>query len=135
MSAKSDGYFKVYEEHMKTLRAWFVAYGIGGPVLFVTQKEFAATVISSGNSRLIGVLFLLGVLFQVLIALLNKWVNWGLYYYEEFPDLNRGKIHDFCESVSGMVFIDILADVATLVLFSWATVVVLMVVGRIAGIA
>jgi hypothetical protein len=55
MSATSDGYFKVYEEHMKTLRAWFVAYGIGGPVLFVTLKEFAATVIASGNSRSIGI--------------------------------------------------------------------------------
>ncbi len=91
MSSNGDGYFKVYEEHMKTVRAWFVAYGIGGPVLFITQKEFAAILVGSGSAKLVAVLFLLGVFLQVFVAVLNKWVNWGLYHYNAYPNETRGK--------------------------------------------
>ena len=90
MSSNGDGYFKVYEEHMKTVRAWFVAYGIGGPVLFITQKEFATILVGSGSAKLVAVLFLLGVFLQVFVAVLNKWVNWGLYYYNAYPNETRG---------------------------------------------
>lgn len=140
MSASSDGHYKVYEEHMKTLRAWFVAYGVGGPVLFVTQQDFAATLVNSGLSQLIGVLFLVGVLLQALVALFNKWVNWGLYYFDEDEAPGQidttdepsrpNRLQSFCESYSNKVWIDIAADLATLTLFSAATVLVLIEVSR-----
>lgn len=154
MSASSDGHYKVYEEHMKTLRAWFVAYGVGGPVLFVTQQDFASTLVDSGLSQLVGVLFLFGVLLQALVALFNKWVNWGLYYFDE-DDAETGVAVDtvetsgdavdtetkprglqgFCESYSSKVWIDIVADLATLILFAVATVLVLIEVSKGAGAA
>jgi hypothetical protein len=154
MSATSDGHYKVYEEHMKTLRAWFVAYGVGGPVLFVTQQDFAATLVDSGLSQVVGVLFLVGVLLQALVALFNKWVNWGLYYFDE-DDMEAVSVVDtvetsgdavdtvtkpqglqrFCESYSGKVWIDIIADLATLALFAIATVLVLIEVSKGAGAA
>lgn len=31
-------HFNNYADYSRTLRAWLVAYGIGGPVLFVTNK-------------------------------------------------------------------------------------------------
>lgn len=149
MSTSSDGHYKVYEEHMKTLRAWFVAYGVGGPVLFITQNDFATTLVSSGLSQLVGVLFLVGVLLQALVALFNKWVNWGLYYFDEddaetssavdtveTTDVETDtharpqKLQRFCESYSSKVWIDIVADLATLVLFSIATVLVLIEVSK-----
>jgi len=149
MSTSSDGHYKVYEEHMKTLRAWFVAYGVGGPVLFITQNDFATTLVSSGLSQLVGVLFLVGVLLQALVALFNKWVNWGLYYFDEDDvepssavdtiettdvetdtQAKSQKLQRFCESYSSKVWIDIVADLATLVLFSIATVLVLIEVSK-----
>lgn len=152
MSTSSDGHYKVYEEHMKTLRAWFVAYGVGGPVLFVTQKDFAATLADSGLSQMVGVLFLVGVLLQALVALFNKWVNWGLYYFDDDDadtsnvvdtvettgdtvdtETKPQKLQRFCESYSSKVWIDIVADLATLILFSIASILVLMEVSRGAG--
>jgi len=154
MSATSDGHYKVYEEHMKTLRAWFVAYGVGGPVLFVTQQDFAATLVDSGLSQVVGVLFLVGVLLQALVALFNKWVNWGLYFFDEDDtdtrsvvetvetssdavetEMQSQKLKRFCESYSSKVWVDILADLATLVLFAIATVLVLIEVSRGASAA
>ena len=157
MSASSDGHYKVYEEHMKTLRAWFVAYGVGGPVLFVTQQDFASTLVDSGLSQLVGVLFLFGVLLQAVVALFNKWVNWGLYYFDEDEaeaavavdtvetvetssdavdtETKPQGLQRFCESYSSKVWIDIVADLATLILFAVATVLVLIEVSKGAGAA
>ena len=135
MSSTSDGHYKVYEEHMKTLRAWFVAYGVGGPVLFVTQKDFAASLVESGVSKWVGILLLVGVLLQAVVALINKWVNWSLYYYGDEEEEKPGKLQRFCEKVSNKVWIDISADIATLILFSIATVIVLIEVGKGAGAA
>ena len=148
MSSSSDGHYKVYEEHMKTLRAWFVAYGVGGPVLFITQKDFATALVTSGVSQLIGILFLLGVLLQTLVALFNKWVNWGLYYFDEDdietvdtdtagdetePRANPSTLQQFCENYSSKVWIDIFADVATLVFFAAATIIVLVEISKGVG--
>ena len=37
--ASGGGHFENYAEYAKTLRSWLVAYGIGGPVLFLTNKD------------------------------------------------------------------------------------------------
>ena len=123
----SEGYYKVYEEHMKTLRAWFVAYGVGGPVLFVTQQHFAETLVGSGAITFIAYLFLLGVVLQVIIAALNKWVSWYLYYCSEHSSANTGKIYKIVKNISEMFWIDIVFDIGTLVLFAWATIKVMLV--------
>ena len=83
----SSSYFKVYEEYMKTLRAWFVAFGIGAPALFITQAHLTEPLIKSGQAVCIAILFLGGMAIQIGIAALNKWINWYLYYGEENPDL------------------------------------------------
>ncbi len=46
-SAPGDGYYKVYEEYSKTLRTWFVAYGIGAPVLVLNNDELRRAVVVS----------------------------------------------------------------------------------------
>ncbi len=135
MSSLSDGIYKTYEEHMKTLRAWYVGYGIGGPLLYITQPTFAKAVVEHGTVRTVGLLFLLGVLLQVVLALLNKWVNWGNYYYEAHPDVTRGKIYNACQSISKQAWLDILVDLLTLVFFAWATVLVFVAVGESAAVS
>ena len=126
MTAEGDGYFRVYEEHMKTLRAWFVAYGVGGPILFVTQKDFAEVLIASGELRQIAYLFFGGVALQVCLAALNKWVNWHLYYTSDLPEEKRGAVYCVTSWISSKFGIDVFCDVGTAALFAWATINVLV---------
>jgi hypothetical protein len=83
-----EGFYKAYEEHSKTLRTWLVAYGIGAPVLFLTNDSLAGKLASSPQAGLIGVVFLIGTLLQVLLAALNKGVMWACYYAAAVPDAN-----------------------------------------------
>lgn len=58
---------------------WLVAYGIGAPVLFLTQSGVADALRKTGAARSIALTFLVGVSVQVLSALLYKTTMWQLY--------------------------------------------------------
>lgn len=50
-SDSSAELYAVYEEHSKTLRTWLVAYGIGAPVLFITNDKVWKAIASSGSAE------------------------------------------------------------------------------------
>src|SRR5688500_2717515 len=83
MSDLGDGYFKVYEEYSKTLRTWFVAYGIAAPAFLLSSDSLRTAITNAGVARSIGALFLVGVGLQVVLAAINKAAMWLLYYYED----------------------------------------------------
>ena len=41
MADEIEELYKAYEEHAKTLRTWLVAYGIGAPVVFLTNEQLS----------------------------------------------------------------------------------------------
>ena len=114
-------YFKVYEEYAKTLRTWFVAYGIGGPVLFITNKDVADKLASSHAVPRIAGLFLAGVALQIVLAMLNKTVMWANYWTELYPEEAKKRRFRLAFWISSQYSIDLLIDLATVVLFGSAT--------------
>jgi hypothetical protein len=75
---KDAGYFEGYAQFSGVLRTWLIAYGIGGPVLFIFQSRITDQLSESGQSLSIAILFLSGVFLQVIIALLYKGAIWFL---------------------------------------------------------
>ena len=61
---EETGYYHAYAEFAKTLRTWFIAYGIGAPALVLSNKDLWNTVKGSGNLIYIAALFLLGAEFE-----------------------------------------------------------------------
>src|SRR5260370_2549990 len=80
MTTSAAELFSVYAEYSKTLRTWLVAYGIGAPVLFLTNDTLARTFAKSSQARTIAIYFLAGVVLPMLLAILNKHVMWVGYY-------------------------------------------------------
>ena len=128
----NDEYFRVFEEYSKTVKGWFIAYGIGAPVLFLTQEKVSEKIIESGEAKLIVLLFLSGVVIQVFIALVNKWNNWYIYLkYDNSKEYNhQGMLVTFCCKLSRQVWIDILIDILSFCLFFFATAKVLMIFAK-----
>src|SRR5438128_12646573 len=71
--------FSTYLEYNKVLRTWFVAFGVGGPALFLVNDKIAQQLVKAGLLREVAALFLLGAAAQILGALLNKISNWYVY--------------------------------------------------------
>jgi hypothetical protein len=64
--------FDVYMEYNKVLRTWFVAFGVGGPALFLVNEKIADRLAKAGCLREVAVLFLVGAGAQVVVAFLNS---------------------------------------------------------------
>ena len=112
-------YYREYSEYAKNVRIWLVAYGVGGPALVVTQPTLYSTISNSGHVRDISLAFLLGVVVQVVTALLYKAAAWNLHYTEE---RGRGKPARWAKLVERWYWIDVAADVTTLALFLYSTI-------------
>jgi hypothetical protein len=127
-----DGHFANYSEYSKTLRSWLVAYGIGGPVLFLTNKDAPAKLASSPDLKIIVTLFLAGVVFQILLAFINKWAAWHLYKATIHHNYDQTCIYRFWLCINNQSWIDFFVDLGTLCSFTIATWIVLNILIGIA---
>jgi hypothetical protein len=113
-------YYQEYNEYATTLRTWLVAYGIGGPVLYLTQQNLPPEIQTSPHAARIALLFLAGVVIQVGSALLYKAAAWRLHYTQELITPRQQK-PPWAEWVEKHYWIDIATDGLTIILFAWAT--------------
>jgi hypothetical protein len=110
-----------YQSHSNTLRTWLAAYGVGAPVLFLTNEGIWKKIAASGEAGELAILFLTGVFLQVFLASVNKSVMWARYYgerTESFKNTRRFRIADW---IAEQYWIDFLTDNASMVLFVYAT--------------
>jgi len=119
-----SGFYEPYIQYARTLRAWFVAYGIGVPVLLVSQEFIAKAIISAGTGELITWLFLIGVAVQVRAAFLYKYAMNYLYFDEFGGELEGTRRLKFAIWLSNAVWLEMLFDVISIGLFSWGTFLV-----------
>lgn len=118
---QETGFYDAYSHFGRTLRLWFIAYGIGAPVVFLNNPAAVKPLFSSGWGQPVAFAFLLGVGLQILVALIYKGAMWYLYLGEiddEFKQRARFKV---AEWLSEAFWIEALADLGSLLLFSWAT--------------
>ena len=111
-----SSFYESYAHFSRTLRAWLVAYGVGVPVLLVSQEFIAKAIIKAGTGRLITWLFLIGVAIQVLAALLYKYSMAYLYSAEVEPDLNTTWRVKTAEWLSNAVWLEALFDITSIAL-------------------
>ncbi|MGA9852603.1 MAG: hypothetical protein WBR15_06695 [Gammaproteobacteria bacterium] len=123
-----SSFYESYASFSRTLRAWLVAYGVGVPVLLVSQQFIAKAIIKAGTGRLITWLFLAGVAIQVLAALLYKYSMAYLYSAEVDSNLNETWRVKVAEWLSNAVWFEALFDVVSIALFVCGTFMVVAAV-------
>lgn len=119
--------FELYSDYGRTLRLWLVAYGIGGPVLFLTRDEVYQRILASGRGPTIVILFLLGTLFQVVSSAINKWAAWYVYRAGRDEESEEAFPYSAAFWISDQFWIDLLLDIGTIAAFAWATLATLLV--------
>jgi len=126
-TSESDSYFKNYDTYAGTVRAWLVAYGIGGPVLFLTNEKAAGRVASSKYASEIIIFFLLGVGLQVVLSLINKWAAWHIYAGAVEPHRMKRVSYRVWDWINKQSWLDASVDVISFAGFVWATFRVLSI--------
>lgn len=121
----SEPYFANYADYSRTLRAWLVAYGVGGPVLFMTNEKVSEKIAKSGEAHLIISLFLIAVAVQVMGSFINKWAAWYVYRGHDDDAYQMKRKYKSWSWVNKQTWFDIGVDLVSMVLFSWGTVLLM----------
>lgn len=116
-------YWEPYSEFAKTLRTWFVGYGVGAPALVLTQAELRQRLANAGDLPALGAFFLCGVFLQVLLTLIYKTAMWELYMVETHSARSKGRWYHSALWISEQAWIEVAVDVATVILFAIATLI------------
>jgi hypothetical protein len=123
-------YYEEYSEYAKTLRTWLVAYGIGGPVILLTQPSLYNKVLASNQGDTLAVVFLCGVVLQVLSALVYKAATWKLHESKEILDV---PVPGWAKRIEQAYWVDVVVDLTTIVLFAWPTYQLIKILGASAN--
>ena len=113
--------FNSYKTYESTLRTWLVAYGIGAPILFLSNDSLWQKIAASTSSICIAILFLIGVALQIFVALLNKHSMWYCYRGERDDDFQKKTLYKISFWLADRYWIDILIDVFSVLAFVIAT--------------
>lgn len=140
-SSNNSAYYAPYAEYSKTVRTWFVAYGIGAPVVLLSSDTAWKAIVDANCGESIGFFFLTGVALQLVAALLNKHAMWNMYFQEaslEFatplnPPYWDRWIYKISEWYSEQNWVDVLLDLYSLILFGWATRLAFLILSNQAG--
>lgn len=124
-TSAEDGYFIAYASFARTLRTWLVAYGVGGPALFLTKDKLADRFMQSPNAGMITTLFLLGVAAQVLAAFVYKSAMWFLYVRESNKSTTDRVPFKIAEWISEAFLLEASFDLTSILLLGWATYLLL----------
>jgi len=132
-SAESDSYYKVYEEYAKSVRTWFIAYGIGAPVLVLGNDKLWKQLVSDNLLLPIALLFIGGGVAQILIAMINKWMNWQNFHieFQSKTAANYEWYDRFTKWLTRQFWIDIVFDIGSTVAFAMGTVILFYSASRI----
>jgi len=115
-----ESIFAQYVRHADILRTWFVAYGVGGIVLFFA-KDTAFTSIPKDVRLYISEWFMIAVAAQVVLAFFNKVYNFHLYQKSLIKPKTVLTEKDVRNNSRYFYFVDVLLDVVTVVSFAMAS--------------
>jgi len=121
--------FSAYLEYNRVLRSWFVAFGVGGPALFLINEQLGKRLAEKGQLRVVGAMFLIGTGSQVLGAVVNKIGNWYVYRGALDSAYRMSLRYKFFKWFVLQFCFDIILDIVTIAFFGLATWHLLTVFG------
>jgi len=125
---QESGFYEPYSHFSRTLRAWLVAYGIGGPVLIASQDHLSKAILESGAGFAVTALFLTGVAVQIVASLLYKYSMGIIYSSELDPTIEKTAYYKVADWISDAFLLEFVFDIVSIGCFVIATYKVLAVV-------
>lgn len=125
---QESGFYEAYAGFAGNLRTWFIAFGIGAPVVLLSQDHAWSAISRSGKGSMLAALFFGGVAVQVFAGLMYKTVMWYLYIGELKPEFQKTTRHGIADWLSESYLIEVLLDIATAALFTWGAILALRII-------
>ncbi len=122
------GFFDAYAGLARILRGWLVAYGVGAPVLFVSQNSVMTALKAVPDARQIILAYLAGTVLQISLLWLYKLCMWWGYLHERKSISEKSRRYRFTDWFTNTMWFEGIVDVITICLFCYATGRILFII-------
>lgn len=116
-SFQAKEYFEQYWRYSSIVRNWLVAFGVGCCVLLIGEDKGIFKDIDVEKKTDIVFWLIVGVIAQILLALLNKFIHWYVYRGMENKGFRECRRYKVASTLSNWFLIDVIADVFTVIVF------------------
>ena len=124
-SKQPTDYLEIYASFSRNVRAWLIAYGVGAPVLLVSQDSVVTRLSNNPLTPFIAIVFLTGVLVQICSAIFYKGITGKLYMVKRGYHDQNSTGHDFSERWFKKLKPELICDSVTVVFYFAATALVI----------
>lgn len=118
-------YFESYKAFAWRFRLWLVAYGIGLPVVIVSNKELWAVVKTSCDARFVLWMPLIGLGIQVFVTWVFKTCMWYCDRYAKKVLPAESLYYRTALWITDRYYLEMILDFVTLGLYAYSTFVLL----------
>lgn len=118
---EESGFYEAYAGFANNLRIWLLAYGIGAPVVLLSNEHAWKAIVDSEQGKFLAILFFAGVALQIIAAVMYKTAMWFLYMGELKKSYRKTKMYKAADYLSENYLIESGIDVATIVIFGVAS--------------
>jgi hypothetical protein len=122
-SNQASDFLDAYGSSSALLKAWLGAYSVGVPAFLFMHEKVLGRLLAQGRATCVAELFASAIALQVLITLINKYIGWGV-YSRHSPPPRLNWYTNLCETMSEWIWMDVIADLATIALLTWGSVLV-----------
>jgi len=119
-TSEAPEYFEQYWRYSTVVRNWLVAFGGGCCVLLISEKADIFREVSTQKKVDIVFWLLVGVILQILLAILNKYIHWCVYRGKEDEKFSKGRCFEMACKICNWIWIDVLVDALTVIFFALA---------------
>ena len=120
-NSQDSAFYDPYKSFATSLRAWFIAYGIGAPILFLSNEFTQKAIAEYQLNKLLIFLFLSGVVIQTIQALLYKHVMWHLYMGEGNTSYHSKLLYKVSDKISEAYWLETIFDLSTVCVYVLGT--------------
>lgn len=110
-------YFEQYWRYCAAVRNWLVGFGVGSCILLVSEKSGIFKDVSHEKKGNILIWLMIGIVVQIVLALVNKYIHWCVYWGMESKEFRKSIWYRAANRVSRWFLIDVCADVFSIVAF------------------
>jgi hypothetical protein len=119
-SDQVSDFLEGYSTSTALLKAWLGAYSVGVPAFLFTHEKVLAKLSAQGRAACVAEIFAAAIALQVFVTLLNKYTQWGVYARHSAPK-RINWYTNLCEKMSEWIWLDAIADIATIALLAWGS--------------
>lgn len=124
-SREESGFYAAYAGFAKILRNWLIAYGVGCPVILLSNETIYKSLKETNCVCTAAVLFGIGVVSQLVAAMLYKTAMWWLYVGEVDTDFRERARYKSADWLSEQYWLEIVFDGVSIIFYVVGTAIVL----------